>query len=274
VALSDASDHSWGVYIPELELRSRGSFEGVPRWEWPIHRKELYAAWQAALLAFPRLPGRWFEFKSDNMMVVAYLRNGGGSDPWMTAYARLIHQAAAANQCAVYTARWVRGLTDNQDADFLSRWVDHDDWELLPSTVQLLRTQLSEWTVDRFADQNNAKHVVFNSLCPLPESAGVDAFAQSWSLGVSLLVPPLQLVSRCLAQVAENAATAVLLVPVWTAHEWWPLLLLVSVQSIRLGRAVDCLMPGPSGSFEPGRNPAWAYEAHLVCGRRASAWRR
>jgi hypothetical protein len=274
VALSDASDHSWGVYIPELELRSWGSIEGVPRWDWPIHRKELYAAWQAALLAFPRLPGRWFEFKSDNMMVVAYLRNGGGSNPWMTAYAHLIHQVAAVNQCAVYTARWVCGLTDNQDADFLSRWVDHDDWELLPSTVQLLHTQLSEWTVDRFADQNNAKHLVFNSLCPLPESAGVDAFAQSWSLGVSLLVPPLQLVSRCLAQVAENAATAVLLVPVWNAHEWWPLLLLVSVQSIRLGRAVDCLMPGPSGSFEPGRNPAWAYEAHLVCGRRASAWRR
>jgi hypothetical protein len=140
--------------------------------------------------------------------------------------------------------------------------------------VQLLRMQLSEWMVDWFADQNNAKHLVFNSLCPLPESAGVDTFAQSWSLGVSLLVPPLQLVLRCLAQVVENAATVVLLVPVWTAHEWWLLLLLVSVRSIRLGRAVNCLMPGPLGSFEPGRNPAWAYEAHLVCGQRVSAWRR
>jgi hypothetical protein len=95
--------------------------------------------------------------------------------------------------------------------------------------AQLLRTQLGEWTVDWFADQNNAKHLVFNSLCPLLELAGVDVFAQSWSFGVSLLVPPPQLVSRCLAQVVENAAMAVLLVPVWTAHEWWPLLLLMSV---------------------------------------------
>jgi hypothetical protein len=189
----------------------------------------------------------------------------------MTAYACLIHQAAAANQCTIYMAQWVCRLTDNQDTNFLLWWVDHNNWELLPSMVQLLHTQLSEWTVDWFANQNNTKHLVFNSLCPLLESAGVDVFAQSWSLGVSLLVLPLQLVSWCLAQVVENAATVVLLVPVWTAHEWWPLLLLVSVQSIHLGRVVDCLMPGPLGLFELGWNPVWAYEAHLVCGRRASA---
>jgi hypothetical protein len=67
VALLDVSNHSWGVYILELELQSQGSFKGVLRWEWLIHCKELYAVWQAALLAFPRLLGWWFKFKSDNM---------------------------------------------------------------------------------------------------------------------------------------------------------------------------------------------------------------
>jgi hypothetical protein len=233
----------------------------------------MYAVWLAAQLAFCRLPGRWFEFCSDNMMVVAYLCNGGGSDRWMTSYARRIHVEAEGQRCGVYTARWVRGLTDNQEADFLSRWVDHDDWEISASTVQIIRASLGAWSIDRFADQNNAKHERFNSLCPLPESAGVDAFAQSWSRGTNLLVPPVQLIARCLAQVVENQARAIILVPVWTAHEWWPLLLLVSIRSVRLGRASECLVPGPSGSFEPGRNPAWKWEAHLVCGRRASAWR-
>jgi hypothetical protein len=35
-------------------------------------------------------------------------------------------------------AQWVWGLMDNQEADFLLHWVDHDDWEISPLLVRPL----------------------------------------------------------------------------------------------------------------------------------------
>jgi hypothetical protein len=181
VVFTDASSHLWGMYILELQLWSKGSFLATLKAEWLIHWKEMYAVWLAVQLAFCRLPGWWFEFCSDNMMVVAYLCNGGGSDWWMTLYVWRIHVEVEAQWCGVYMARWVCGLTDNQEADFLLWWVDHDDWEISASMVQIIQASLGAWSINWFANQNNVKHEQFNSLCLLLELAGVDAFVQSWS---------------------------------------------------------------------------------------------
>ena len=100
----------------------------------------------------------------------------------------------------------------------------------------------------------------------------VDTFMQDWSGSTSLLVPPVGLIGQMLAHVIECGVTAILVAPWWEAHDWWPLLLQVKWLAWPLGRACNMAMPGPSGVFEPGKNPAWEWYAYLVDGTVARGW--
>jgi hypothetical protein len=144
---TDASGRGWGVFVQELELASWGSFVGL-QVDWPIHRKEMWAVLQAALMVCTRVQLRWIEFESDNMMVVAYLKSGGGWDLWMDDVTRRIYMQVVGCQSAIYTARWIRGVTDNVEADRLSHLEDNDDWTLMEWAVARMQRWLGQWTVD------------------------------------------------------------------------------------------------------------------------------
>ena len=80
------------------------------------------------------------------------------------------------------------------------------------------------FTLDPFADNLNKKCNNFYSKYWCENSAGVDAFAYSWSTEHSWIVPPPKLVSKVLQHARVCHAKGVLIVPKWYSAAYWPLL--------------------------------------------------
>jgi hypothetical protein len=101
---TDASGRGWGVWIPESQQKAGGMFVGEEK-GWPIHRKELHAVKIVVELFGEGMQGRWVEFESDNMVVVTYLRSGGGKDAALVEMVKRIWQGLACFNATVYSAR-------------------------------------------------------------------------------------------------------------------------------------------------------------------------
>ena len=72
-------------------------------------------------------------------------------------------------------------IIENQEADAVSKVINYDDWETTQALFQHLNVIWSPRTIDRFADNKNAKVSCFNSEFWCPPTEGVDAFSLDWS---------------------------------------------------------------------------------------------
>ena len=92
---------------------------------------------------------------------------------------------------------WVpRSLNDK--ADYLSKIVDFDDWEVVSEIFQFLDSRWGPHTVDCFATFYNFKVPRFFPRFWNPGSSGVDAFFQTWQGENCWVVPPVVLLSKVL----------------------------------------------------------------------------
>ena len=107
----------------------------------------------------------------------------------------------------------------------MSKQQDYDDWQTTKFFFDLLNHKWGPFTVDRFADNENAKVGRFNSKFYCPSSAAVDAFSCSWAGENNYLVPPVSLIPKVLQHMQFYRATGVLVVPYWTSAVFWPLVL-------------------------------------------------
>ena len=71
--------------------------------------------------------------------------------------------------------------TANQNADYLSRIVDPDDWAFGRKYFQTLNATCGPFSIDRFAADYNCHLARFNSRFWSPRTEAVDAFSQDWS---------------------------------------------------------------------------------------------
>ena len=110
-------------------------------------------------------------------------------------------------------------------ADRLSKQLDYDDWETTPSFFRYLNEIWGPFTVDRFADEKNAKIARFYSRFFCPKSEGVNAFQSSWSSENNYLVPPVHLVPDTINHLEYCKAKGVLVVPYWPSAVFYPLIL-------------------------------------------------
>ena len=86
--------------------------------------------------------------------------------------------------------------TDNEKADYISRLIDIDDWQITQEFFQLIDNQWGPHTVDCFCQflQCQARQVLFAFL--EPGASGVDFFVQSLEFENCLVVPPVILIAR------------------------------------------------------------------------------
>ncbi len=75
--------------------------------------------------------------------------------------------------------KWIP-RNENVEADMLSREIDADDWGVSQTFYNFIDHIWGPHSVDRFADENNAKLNVFNSKYWCPNTSQVDAFSLSW----------------------------------------------------------------------------------------------
>ena len=98
-------------------------------------------------------------------------------------------------------------------ADALSKTIDHDDWETTAPFFAYLNNLWGPFTIDRFADSNNAKVQRFNSKFMCPGTEGVDAFLSTWKNENNFLVPPVYLAGKVLRHMQYYGTKGVLVVP-------------------------------------------------------------
>lgn len=88
-----------------------------------------------------------------------------------------------------------------RSADYLSKEIDFDDWGVSQLFFSFMDSIWGPHTVDRFADNYNAKLPRFNSKFCCPNSSQVDAFSVSWQSDNNWIVPPIATVGQAIKHV-------------------------------------------------------------------------
>ena len=112
----------------------------------------------------------------------------------------------------------------NQYADYLSKVVDHDDWQTSLPLFNYLEKRWGPHTIDRFASSSNTRLRRFNSKYLCPNTEQVNAFSTSWEMENNYLVPPVSYVPKVLTHLKSSQGKGTLVVPHWPSAAFFPLL--------------------------------------------------
>ena len=102
---------------------------------------------------------------------------------------------------------------------------DAADWKLDSKVFKVLNQSFGPFTVDLFANRNNAQLERFYSYVPDPLAEQFDALVQPWREGNAYAFNPFNLISKCLKKIRLEGATLLIVCPVWPAQAWDPYLL-------------------------------------------------
>lgn len=95
------------------------------------------------------------------------------------------------------------------------------------------------------------------NFCP-----AVSCFTQDWKGCVNYLCPPFDLVHRALVHAKECGEIIVIIVPIWVAAPWWPMVLSIKREEVDLPPPIEIIQPGPSDyNMEPCNNSHWKLRA-------------
>ena len=224
---SDASDVGWGAHLGHQVASGLWAF---PQASMSINTRELLAI-QHGLHRFQlSLRGHTLAVYCDNVTAVAYLRKEGGT------------RSPLLNTIAQEILRWSESLdirlapqfipgSNNVLADALSRphQLPHSEWSLNMTVFQSL-CRLWPVQIDLFATSANHRCSIYFSPYRDPQSAGTDAFLQSWDSLQAYAFPPFAIIPRVLAKLRESRGTELTLVaPYWAQRPWFPDLLQLSL---------------------------------------------
>ena len=159
---------------------------------------------------------------TDNRNVVSILSSGSKNRKLQETAVKI---SDGLRDCQIeMMVQWIpRG--ENARADFLSRVLDRDDWEVDSRVFISLGESWGEYEVDRFASNYNTKCGRFNSKYWCPGTEGVDALNQDWAGVNNWIVPPPRLISRVLDHMERCRARGTLILPKWQSAPFWPLII-------------------------------------------------
>ncbi|WIA42315.1 hypothetical protein OEZ86_008329 [Tetradesmus obliquus] len=166
------------------------------------------------------------------------------------------------------------GVIINSGADMLSRDRDASDCQLVPAMFEFLWGRFGPFVMDMFASGASAQAVPgtqqllpYWSLWADGVAAGVDALTADWKAvaarGVLYAFPPVPLVGEVIRLVIAANVRAVVVLPKWQSHWWWPWVLQyareapISLSEMRPeGVLQACREDGPTHPFGPNwQNP-------------------
>ena len=221
VAYSDASDSGYGGYTVEhgpcVAYGQWSQDETTQSSTW----RELTAVLKVLQSLTSKLANQRVRWFSDNQNVVQILQVGS-KQPQLQAIALRIFSLSIHWHIHL-EPEWIpRGM--NEQADYLSRIVDVDDWMLNPVIFAQLDAIWGPHTVDRFACSDNTQLPRFNSRCWNPGCEAVDTFTVNWSGENNWWCPPIYLVPRVLRHAQACSTMGTLVIPCWPSAPFWPML--------------------------------------------------
>ena len=113
---------------------------------------------------------------------------------------------------------------ENQLSDDMSKLLDTDNWGIDFETFEFIQSKFKVFTIDRFADNINAKVARFNSRFYCPGVESVDAFTCDWQYEFNWLCPPISLIGETIKHAKLCKAEGVILIPEWKSAYFWPMI--------------------------------------------------
>ena len=221
IVYSDASGTGCGAH---LNLNG----EQVCHKLWEDHESKKSSTWRElaaveyALASFlPLIKGAFVKWFSDSQTACRIIQVGSMKKD-LHVLAIRIFQFCADHDIHL-EIQWIP-RTELQRADYISRIIDVDDWQISPSCFESLESSWGPHTVDCFANYYNTKLAKFFSRYWSPGCSGVDFFVQKLEHENCLVVPPVDTIGRALNYLHACRATATLVVPFWSSSYFWPLI--------------------------------------------------
>ena len=221
VIYSDASNDGCGGYI--VEVSGSKCFRRFSDYEKSTSStyRELCGVFTVLTSSINDLRNKEIKWFTDNQAVVSIV-NKGSMRMHLHELALKIFELANSNNVNIDIC-WL-SRNDNIEADLISRTIDRDDWGVSASFFKFLDFCWGPHSIDRFADELNAKTSRFNSRFRTIGSEGVDDFAFNWSGENNWLVPPIYLIIKCIKHLCASKAMGTLIVPYWPSASFWPFL--------------------------------------------------
>lgn len=226
----------------------------------PIHLLEMQAILLAVKSFRTKLQGHNIQVTTDNQICKHTLPAGSRVDDILV-MVKEIHDLICSLDSTLVDVLWIPSEA-NVIPDYLSRYLDQNDWTLGPEKWSLVQQTWPGLEVDRFASGcDNAKLERFNTRWAHPTTEGYNALAQVWTGTFSYACPPLAMIGRVLSLISEQRARAVVIVPQWEQQTWWPSLNRIAVKRVYLGTGREAFQVGAGGCCAPHKNPNWKFWA-------------
>ena len=241
---TDASNTGWGAYCNGILT---GGCWSVEEKRLHINALELIAAMFGVQAFCKDTRVTSVLLKTDNTTVVAYVNKMGGTrSPILVQLAKELWEWCLQRRIHV-RAQHLPGKL-NFNADFLSRHLrDRSDWILDQEIFNMIDMKLGPLNVDLFATRFSTRLPRFVSWRPDPMAEATDAFVQDWTLIRGYAHPPWCLISRVLSKAQAQAATLVVVVPLWQTQAWFPQLMSMLIDE-------PILLPHDQMIVEPSPN--------------------
>ena len=210
-----------------------------------INYLELLAALYALQAFVPNLRDVHVRLKLDNSTAVAYVNKMGGiKSPSLNSLSRTLWEWCIKRNIII-SAQHIPGK-ENLVADTLSREFSSNlEWSVDIDIFNQITNMTFVPDIDLFASRLNAKTDCFVSWHPEPGAMAVDAFSISWANLKCYAFPPFSLLTQVLAKIRNDKALVLLIAPVWTTQNWYPLLLQLAVEQPILLPRKDNLLTLP-----------------------------
>ena len=184
----------------------------------------------------PQLEGKEVRHRTDSQSAERIM-TVGSRNPELHKEAILLYKVCREHNIRL-SVEWVsRDL--NENADYLSRLDDPDDYKLDPRVFRSIDNCWGPHTYDRFASMKTNQLPRFSSKYMNPGCDSTDAFTVSWEGENNWLFPPPYLIPRVLRHMSANNEYGTLLIPYWPSAPWWPLL--INKQGCWNSFVTDCL---------------------------------
>lgn len=207
VVYSDASDS--GGYFVQCGLDLVSGVSSHEEMGTSSTFREILAVKFVLLSLVNQLSGLTVKWFTDNQNVLSILSSGSSKGHLQSEALSIFN--ICCNHGILIEMEWIPRFQNDQ-ADFLSRIYDADDWGLSP--LSFYRIDLV-WGPHRFADHVNAKLPRFNSRFWNPGYEGIDAFVMNWAGENNYACPPICLILRVLLHMRNCKASGSLIVPLW-----------------------------------------------------------
>jgi len=200
----------------------------------------------------------------DNLAVVHIVCNGSSRSPALMAELRRLWGFMAEHNITLLP-RYIR--SEDNPADFWSRWRDRSAWQLsIPLFTALQKRVGVPFTLDPFACRATALLNRYCSLRPDPGAYARDGFSVDWGGEHLWLNPPWELIPQTLFKLRTEGARGMLIAPYWPAQTWWPELLASTVAAFPLPTTLFCVLAMHDGVVEPLLHPSTLLFAFQVDG--------